>query len=206
MFSPAAIANELIVRAQLDESADLNPTQLHELVYLAQGWYLGQTGEPLMNAHVSAWRDGVFIPPLREQGCWGTRSIHELLTQIDSTAGGMMKSSQPRVTGEPAALSTLDWIWKTYGVLTPFELSRVVREKNAPWDTVWHHPSRTREEPYDIPPELMRKWFMAEVRLHHIRAGSAKGLSDTGQFSSQDTRETTQQFVLDPNEDELRPL
>ena len=199
MYSAVAIANDFVSRALAAKAHDLDPTKLHGLIYLTHGWCIGRTGKPLLKGQVAAFRDGVLVPELREQGCWGTRRIEALLSVVEPDAEGHMKSATPQLEAMTPLKPLLDWIWTTFGALTSFELSHLVRETEGPWDKVWHHPSRTREEPYDIPFELLKKWFSAEVLLHQARGKLPAG-------GATDDREETQRFVRPPSSDDLRPV
>ena len=59
MHSAVAIANAFIARSIADRTRSLSPTKLHELVYLAHGWNLALTAQPLITGSVVAYRDGV---------------------------------------------------------------------------------------------------------------------------------------------------
>ena len=175
MHSAIAIANDFIARGLKQRNVDLNPTKLHELVYLAHGWYLAQTGRPLIEGEVCAWRDGIIVPELKERGCWGTRRINDLISVFDpsKTASGMMRTRIPEVPkGDPSA-RTLALIWAMYGALTPYDLSNFTRQPSGPWARVWNHPTRTLDEPYDIPKLLLQKWFTLEVKAHMAKAQAA---------------------------------
>lgn len=200
MFSAVAIANDFIARALREQVLDTSPSKLHELVYLAHGWHIGRQGEPLLRGTVSAAREGVLVPELREQGCWGTRRVEGLINIVAPDAEGVMISSAPQLPPGSKAGPVLDWVWQTYGRRNAFELSTVTREKDGPWDKVWHHPSRTRDEPYDIPFELLKKWFTAEVLLQQARSRAQTAAAPASD------RETTQRFVLPPKTDDLRPV
>ena len=168
MHSAIAVANAFIARSIADRTRSLSPTKLHELVYLAHGWHLALTAQPLITGAVVAYRDGVMVPELRAQGCWGTHRAEELLSVFNpsTTSSGMIRSYVPQVPKDDPAQNTLAWVWNTYRNLTPYELTNLTRQAGSPWDKIWHHPQRVRDEPYDIPSPLMRKWFGAEVKMH----------------------------------------
>lgn len=182
LHSAVAIANDFIARGQTQRHIDLTPVKLHDLVYLAHGWYLVQTGKPLLDGPpVVAWREGVIVPELKERGCWGTRRVTELISVYDpsKTASGMMRTRIPEVPkGDPAA-RTLSLVWSVYGTLTPYELGEITRQPGGPWHRVWNHPTRTLEEPYDIPQQLLQKWFMAEVKTQLARREAAAAANKT---------------------------
>lgn len=174
MHSAVAVANNFIARAQQQRHYELNPVKLHELVYIAHGWYLAQTGHPLLERPVAATRDGVLVPELRERGCWGTRRITEQISVFDpsKTASGMMRTRVPEIAKGDPALRTLALVWAIYGALTPYDLANITRQQGGPWSRVWNHPTRTLDEPYDIPDPLLQKWFAMEVKTHMQKATS----------------------------------
>jgi len=59
----AAVANYFLDLG-LRESIPITPLKLQKLVYFAHGWYLGFTGEPLLNEGIQAWEYGPVIPSL----------------------------------------------------------------------------------------------------------------------------------------------
>lgn len=181
MHSAIAVANNFIARGQLQRHYDLSPVKLHELVYLAHGWHLAQTGRPLIEGAVSASRDGVLIPELKERGCWGTRRISDLISVFDpsKTASGMMRTRIPEIPKTDPAVRTVALIWSLYGALTPYDLANITRQTGGPWFKVWNHPQRTLDEPYDIPPQLLQKWFLNMVREHMQKAGATPGPAGT---------------------------
>lgn len=205
MHSPIIVANYFIARANQEGALDLNPGKLHTLVYLAHGWHIGQTGQALINVPVAAFRDAIIVPELKDKGCWGTRRQDELLTDHAKDYTGYMKTVTPELKADHPTVATLSWIWQTYGALSGFELSKLAREVHSPWDKVWNHPTRTREEAYDIPFELIKRWFGAEVQLHQVRADIGKGLADTKTLRGPD-RESTQRHTKLPDLDDLRPV
>lgn len=63
MHDPKAVAN-YILDCGKEDGETLSPMKLIKLVYLAHGWNLGLTGEPLITEHVQAWRYGPVIPSI----------------------------------------------------------------------------------------------------------------------------------------------
>jgi uncharacterized phage-associated protein len=72
-YDPKAIANYFIARAAADGKR-LTPLQLIKLVYIAHGWYLGLTGEPLINEPPEAWQYGPVIPSLYPSSAYSLSS------------------------------------------------------------------------------------------------------------------------------------
>ena len=92
VYSVIAVANEFLRRAR-ESYRVLSATQLHELIYCAQGWHLVVAGMPLIGGPVAAHRGGVYIPDLRVAGCWGAPEVTGLLHESGNDA------SFPRIAG-----------------------------------------------------------------------------------------------------------
>lgn len=198
MHSALAIANTFIARAAADGVTDLSPVKLHALLYLAHGWYLAKTGHPLLE-RLQAGREGVMSPELREQGCWGTRRIEELLSRTEDREGAL-HAETPQLDLKDPAQPVLDWVWATYGGLSAYEVSKVTRDAGGPWDQVWNEQTRASEDPVEMPQALLARWFLAEYKLRtHRRARKA---GDTQRFTREDPSRTEPL----PDVDELRPL
>lgn len=162
MHSALAVANYFI-QAALDQNLagkDFPPAKVHGLVYLAHGWLLGSAGAAIISSPVAAHKDGVFIPALREAGCWGTKNVTGLVSVVQMDAArGVMVEQTPQLTPQNPVIPALAWIWKTYGPLASFRITEHIRESGGPWDTVWHDPARTGEEPRPIPTVTIKAWF-----------------------------------------------
>ncbi len=66
MENAVAIAN-YFVRKSLDSGIPVTPMKLVKLVYVAHGWYLGLTGEPLIAEGVQAWKYGPVVPSVYDK-------------------------------------------------------------------------------------------------------------------------------------------
>src|SRR5438552_18215648 len=82
-YDPKAIANFFIETAAA-EGKKLTPLQLIKLVYFAHGWYLGLTGEPLIDEPPEAWRYGPVIPSLYHAlKDYGNGAITSKITDVE---------------------------------------------------------------------------------------------------------------------------
>src|SRR5260370_7382775 len=61
--SARAVANELLDAAE-DARSSIDPLQMQKLLYLAQGWTLGLTGDPLFREPIEAWEYGPVVPEI----------------------------------------------------------------------------------------------------------------------------------------------
>lgn len=199
-YNALAIANYFFLRARSTHVRDLSPVKMHALVYLAHGWHLGETGKPLIDGRVSANRDGVLLPDLREAGCWGTKAMSDFVSVLRmDEARGVMVEQKPMLPAGAAVTTLLDWVWKTYSKLTLFELTQQVTRPGGAWDLIWNDEERPDDEPKLIPVGTIRLWFQ---ELKHGKRGSTTGrkLTDTQRRKL----EKTQRILAKPDPDRIR--
>ena len=200
MHSALAIANYFI-QAAIDHhlaTKDFPPGKVHGLVYLSHGWLLGTAGAAIIDSPVAAHHDGVFIPALKEAGCWGTKNVTALLSVVKMDAArGVMTEQTPLLTPNNPTVPALAWIWKTYGPLSSFRVTEHIRESGSPWDTVWHNPDRTGEEARTIPTVTIKAWFR---KLSGKRSEDKKHskLTATQQLELKPRLDRTQQLLKKP--------
>lgn len=204
-YSAIALANEFIALADAERVPDINPSKLHDLIYLAHGWHLGIDGVPMATGNFYAWRDGVFAPTLREAGCWGTKRLSGFvaLIQMDDTRGVMVEQT-PRVPLKDPIHRTLQAAWKLYGCLPPFDLARVTKEAGAPWDLIWNDEERPSDEPKPIPNATIKIWFKELATKRRSRA--QLGITDTLRFHPTVGLDATQPVLERPDPDRLRSI
>jgi len=162
MNSALAIANHFIQSA-IDHKLsgkDFPPSKVHGLVYLAHGWLLSSAGAAIIKSTVMADRDGVFIPDLKDAGCWGTKNVTQLVSVVEMDAKrGLMVEHTPQLAPNNPTISALAWIWKTYGALSSFSIGQHIKEAGSPWDKIWNDPARKSDEPRAVPNPAIRAWF-----------------------------------------------
>jgi uncharacterized phage-associated protein len=152
VYSAVAIANEFLRRAR-ESYRVLSATQLHELVYCAQGWHLVVAGVPLISSPIAADRGGVYISDLKLAGCWGASPVAGLLHERDDA------STFPRVEDGTPARFTIDHVWDDYGPLSRYDLTRLTLAPKGPWDQVWNVDEHAEHASVLIPNRLLREWF-----------------------------------------------
>lgn len=152
----AAVANYFLDLG-LRESIPITPLKLQKLVYFAHGWYLGFTGEPLLNEGIQAWEYGPVIPSL----------YHDFKefgnNPITRYAGGSchgQKLSQELL----AARSLIERVWAVYSKFTASQLSALSHEANGPWQQVV---ARMERGPFQknaqIPNDLISRFFRSRA-------------------------------------------
>jgi uncharacterized phage-associated protein len=146
MHSPLAIANEFIRRAQA-QGWTLTHMQLQKLVYLAHGWTLAVTGEPLMNENFEAWDYGPvnksLFKALRRYGADPVRRT--ILQGDDSDFPIAVFGDQQEATAELTAQeqAVIDQVWDNYGGFPAFQLSALTHEPGTPWTIAYERGRNT---------------------------------------------------------------
>jgi len=108
-YDPKAIANYFLELAERD-NRPLSPMKIQKLIYYANGWYLGITGEPLIDEQVEAWTFGPVIPSIyREFREFGNRPITERATNIEY---------EPKSDGAGYWRRSLGLCWIGFGMST----------------------------------------------------------------------------------------
>jgi uncharacterized phage-associated protein len=122
---PSTVANYFL-NLGIRESVPISPLKLQKLVYFSHGWYMGFTGEPLINERVQAWEFGPVIPSL----------YHEFKEFKNNPITRFTRNYLAEDLASPAmmaAKSLLDRIWSIYSRYTAAHLSALSHEENGPW-------------------------------------------------------------------------
>ncbi len=156
VYSPASIANYFLDRAS-QEGRALTPMQLLKLVYMAHGWYLGYTGQRLINEQVQAWRHGPVIKSLYDKiKHFGGGSVTGLVA--DNPFGSL-----PAPVG-PEAIPLLDGVWRNYSRFSGIELSELTHQRGTPWWTAWYDQGGQSQYFAPISDELIRSHYVAKIQ------------------------------------------
>lgn len=123
-FPALLIANKLITRG-IDDQNQLTHLKLQKALYLAQGFYLARTSDPLIFEHFEAWRLGPVVRVVyNEYKDFGGQDINRL-TPV---------SFPIEVNSDENAKWALTSAWniaKSMGALT---LSNWTHANDSPWD------------------------------------------------------------------------
>lgn len=151
------IANELIRLASADAQA-FNQMHLQELVYIAHGWCLATTGEPLTGDRPEALEHGPEYRRLADAlAQWGLDPV----TSAIEIEHGFANQSKTDATLRGAELFSserdlLARIYAEYGKLRTSQLATLTRARGTPWDEVYAGGAGNRR---DIPHQLIRAQF-----------------------------------------------
>ena len=153
------IANELIKLASKDGRA-FNQMKLQELVYIAHGWCLAISGQPLTGDRPEALEHGPEYRRLADAlARWG---VDPVTSDVDSsTAAGKATETDATLSGA-AELSEFEQnvlrrIYNDYGNLDVRNLANVTRSKGTPWDAVYAGGAGRNR---DIPHYLIKAQFV----------------------------------------------
>src|SRR5204863_6873805 len=119
-YDPKSIANYFIDLA-IAEGKQVTPLQLIKLVYIAHGWHLGLTGQPLINEPPEAWQYGPVIPSLYHAlKIHGNDAVTHKIADFEFVPGPELKFVN--VVIQPPAderiRKFLDSVWRAYGHLS----------------------------------------------------------------------------------------
>lgn len=135
------------LRRANEEGKVLTPMQVQKLVYLAHGWHLAITGEPLINEQVEAWQYGPVIPSLyHEYKKFGAQpitvaSVHDFHPPDDLRP-------------------ILEKVWEVYKDFTGSQLSAMTHKRGTPWrQVIAKYSGRSIPMGTDIPREDIEAHF-----------------------------------------------
>jgi uncharacterized phage-associated protein len=129
MHASTSIANGLIHAAQTRGKA-VSPMKLQKLLYFAQGFWLAQSGEVLVDEPLEAWIHGPVFPAVYHAfEPFGSSPIDAPACHIDVQTGALLPVPVP--TGP--VMDFLNALMDTYGEQTALELSRLARMADGPW-------------------------------------------------------------------------
>jgi uncharacterized phage-associated protein len=139
MHSPLAIANEFIRRAQ-SSGQKLTHMTLQKLAYLAHGWCLAVTGEPLIEEAFEAWEFGPvnrkLFNALRQ---YGSGSVKRTIRWGDDTPFPEDDDEEAIEELTVQEREVIDRVWELYGGFPAFKLSALTHEPGTPWTKAYEH-------------------------------------------------------------------
>ena len=122
--------------------------KLLKLVYLAHGWNLGFTSEPLISEQVQAWQWGPVIPAL----------YHEIKEYKDRPIPADVIPA-PEMLEPDIVTPLLDAIWNAYSKFSGAQLSTITHEPGSPWFKVWNEQDGRNKRGAIIPNSLIEEYY-----------------------------------------------
>lgn len=111
---------------------------LQRLVYIAHGWCLAISGEPLTGDRPEAWDNGPMYrrvaEALKSYGRGPVRNVVDVSLSLASTECGFEEISAEMKVLE---LDVIQRVFKNYALLSPAQLSVLTNGDEAPWARVF---------------------------------------------------------------------
>lgn len=126
----AAIANAFVDLA----GHPLPQMKLHKLTYMAHGWHLAITNEPLVADAPEAWDNGPVF-----------RRIWDRIRDFGTDRAGhvLMANGKPYVADlTPQEREVLRHVWKKYGNFSQYQLSDMTHQPDTPWTRAYFDQGR----------------------------------------------------------------
>lgn len=139
----AAIANAFVDLA----GSPLAQMKLHKLTYMAHGWNLAISGEPLVSDVPEAWDNGPVF-----------RMIWDRIRDYGLDAQGHVRKYDGKpyhVDLPPQQRDVLEHVWRKYGPFSQFTLSDMTHQPGTPWTEAYFN--RGRNAP--LSNETIRKHY-----------------------------------------------
>lgn len=150
--SAISIANYFIKKS-LDTGVEVTPLKLIKLVYLAHGWYLGYTNQPLVAEAVEAWQYGPVVPRVYHAvKDYGKEKINSMVQSCESFEVNYPLPIDPNV---PVFLDT---VWSAYAKHSGLELSALTHQNGTPWHKTWD-----TSKGKIIPNDLIRDFYREKI-------------------------------------------
>ena len=170
-YDPKAIANFFLALAET-EGRSITPLQLTKLVYIAHGWHLGLTGQPLLNENPEAWQYGPVLPSIyHEFKNFGNAAITMRATEFDLRTFGLKEVTLPNDQTTEPLKKFLREVWHIYGKKSGLELSSLTHQPGTPWYKTWFESGGNARKGVDIPDQLIREHYQF---LKQRNAGAVK--------------------------------
>ena len=165
------IADELI-RLASSEGKAFNQMQLQELVYIAHGWCLAISGQPLTGDRPEALEHGPEYRRLAE--ALAHCGVDPVTSPVDSHVAVEKGPETDATQSGRAELSKFEQdilgrIYADYGNLDIRKLAKVTRAKGTPWDEVYDGGAGKYR---DIPHNLIKAQFSDVAARLRNRSGA----------------------------------
>lgn len=144
-YSAIEVANWFIEKSLDENSSNLTHLKVQKLVFIAHGWYLAITGEPLIEEDIEAWPLGPVIPDLyHELKRYGQNIVKEPIIKIDAPHYESIEeyyfnewdfvSYIPKLPKDyPELQNVLTKIWEIYKDKSGYYLSYITHKPDTPW-------------------------------------------------------------------------
>ncbi len=146
--------------------SQLTHMKIQKLVYIAHGWNLGITGEPLIEDEVMAWKYGPVIDKIWHEFRGFGRAVINRAATVGDYIDGKIKLVEPRIDKtDDWSKTLLEQMWDMYGHMSAIQLSRLTHQPGSPWHTVAQQFNLEPPMNVVIPQELIREHYAEKWKL-----------------------------------------
>lgn len=130
-----AVANEFLDMGDL-AGVPMTNMALQKMVYLAHGWHIFRTGQPLAINHFEAWEFGPVVKCLYDAlKSYGNQPVTGRITWFNALENRVEVARAPIEDRQRTFLGAL---FNCYGRLKAFQLSNLTHASGGPWDRVFN--------------------------------------------------------------------
>jgi len=165
MYSSISVANYFIEKS-FDEGFIITPMKVLKLVYIAHGWHLGITGNPLITEQTEAWKYGPVVPSVyHTYKFFGSNDINEIIIP-----NNQIRSDFKLLCSDKFASVLLDKVWEEYKIYSGLQLSDMTHRENTPWEITWNKNHGSKLSGAIIPNNLIQKHYSEKLQLSNSDA------------------------------------
>ena len=151
-LSAPQIANFFLEKGK-EEARPISMLKLIKLCYIAHGWNLGLTGEPLFKESVEAWQYGPVVPSLyHEFKHFGRKPIDRFAQELDLKDFAMTTAEPPKDTQTRAIMEK---VWDVYKTSSGNSLINRTHAQGTPWKNNY----RLGEKGITIPNQEIQEYY-----------------------------------------------
>lgn len=133
-YSAKSIANGLL-RVSQERGHAISNMKLQKLLYFAHGFWLANTGVPLIGELPQAWQYGPVYPSVyHEFKHCGSGPIERPATEIDFSTLAVSPVPLP----DENVMAFLGAVYNSYGTQTAIQLSAISHLPGSPWAKTWN--------------------------------------------------------------------
>ena len=160
-YDARAIANLILEEAD-QQGIALTHMALHKITFFAHGWYLATHGLPLVRQPFEAWQHGpvirVLFDALKDAG---EKPVTKRVCKMDPVT---RTTTVVAPALEPSDANFVRHVFRRYGSVHAFELSRLTHLPGTPWERVWNAPGGRVNLGMRIPDGSIRDHFSEQLR------------------------------------------
>ncbi|GBU09958.1 hypothetical protein AwWohl_10960 [Gammaproteobacteria bacterium] len=161
--SSLSVAN-FFVEKSLETGVELTPMKVIKMVYIAHGWYLANTNEPLINEGVQAWKFGPVIETVYQQfSSFRDSQITRMAQTTVRNADNSFSELTPTLSDDRLR-TFLSSVWDAYSKYSGWQLSALTHEKGTPWDETWNKHGQHNARGALIPNDVIKAHYLLKMK------------------------------------------